>query len=224
MKLRVLALIGFIAVWFAPRSVRADDARDATFEWDSDKRKLYATVAFRDAVDDQIRERFSRGLPVTVAFTAALYRKGSSKAVATTAQTCKITWEVWEEYFRVEVARPGGTEVVKTVTVNGVLRRCLEVKDLLIATRSQVAVGSSVWIAAKVQLNPRSDEVLEKIKRWISRPASTSTASSGDALFSLFTGLFMQRIGQADAELDFSTKPQVPKVRPKPKPKKGDKK
>jgi hypothetical protein len=63
---------------------------------------------------------------------------------------------------------------------------------------------------AKVQVNPMSEDVLLKIKRWVSRPTGTSTAAPGDALFSTFTGLFLQRIGEAEKVLLFSTRPTVP--------------
>jgi hypothetical protein len=70
---------------------------------------------------------------------------------------------------------------------------------------------------AKVQVNPVSPELLQKIKRWVSRPTGTGTAAPGDALFSTFTGLFLQRIGEAERELEFSTRPVVPRIA-KPEP------
>jgi hypothetical protein len=67
-------------------------------------------------------------------------------------------------------------------------------------------------LQAKVQVNPVSDDVLQKIKRWVSRPTGTSTAAPGDALFSTFTGLFLQRIAEAERVLIFSTKPTLPSI------------
>ena len=61
-----------------------------------------------------------------------------------------------------------------------------------------------------MQVNPVSAEVLQRIKRWVSRPSGTSTAAPGDALFSTFTGLFLQRIGNAERELNFTTKSATP--------------
>ena len=87
----------------------------------------------------------------------------------------------------------------------------------MIGTRDQIPFGSAVYIHAKVQVNPVSPEVLQKIKRWVSRPTGTGTAAPGDALFSTFTGLFLQRIGDAERELKFTTKTAVPSVPPPPK-------
>jgi hypothetical protein len=42
------------------------------------------------------------------------------------------------------------------------------------------------------------------------RPSSTGTAAPGDALFSTFTGLFLQRIGDAERDQKFVTRPAKP--------------
>jgi hypothetical protein len=61
-------------------------------------------------------------------------------------------------------------------------------------------------------VNPISPEVLKKIQRWVMRPASTGTAAPGDALFSTFTGLFLQRVGDAEREVKFVTRITLPRV------------
>jgi hypothetical protein len=95
------------------------------------------------------------------------------------------------------------------------MRRCAEVHRLLTATRDQVPGAGPFVLKAKVQVNPVSDDVLQKIKRWVSRPTGTSTAAPGDALFSTFTGLFLQRVGEAERLLVFATKLIQPTVAPK---------
>ncbi len=215
-----------IAAFLLVRSVRAQDAdpppRDALFTWDEARRYLYLGVSFRDAIDDGIRQKLRRGLPTTIVLTAAVYAAGGTEPVSTTAQSCKVTWHVWEEVYIVEVTRPNASRVEKTLTVNGVLRRCAEVQAtqmrglLLAGNAAQIPFGVPLFVKAKVQVNPVSPELLSKIKRWVSRPTGTATAAPGDALFSTFTGLFLQRIGDAERELDFATKPVLPVV-PKPR-------
>jgi hypothetical protein len=214
---KVLALLisGILATW--PTLALADSEsvgaiRDAKLVWEGTAREhLLTDLSFRDVVDGEIRDKLSRGLPTTIVFTATLHRPGISEALATTAQTCRVTWHVWEEAYRLEISRPGEIRPPTwTTTIEGVLRRCAEVHRLLTATRSQVIGNGPLVLQAKVQVNPVSEEVLQKIKRWVSRPTGTSTAAPGDALFSTFTGLFLQRIGEAERVLVFSTKPSVP--------------
>jgi hypothetical protein len=187
-------------------------ARDVLFEWDSEAKLLYLTVGFRDVIDQELQAKLSRGLPTTIVLTAAIYRTGGTQPLSTTAHTCKVTWHVWEEAYRVEITRPGGSQVRWTTTVEGVLRRCADVRRLLAGTALQIPVNTPLFCSAKVQVNPLSAEVLQKLKLWVLRPSGTGTAAPSDALFSTFTGLFLQRVGEAERELKFNSRPAAPTV------------
>lgn len=213
--LRRLAAVVALGITVAvARSAPAQEAeqipiRPALFEWDLDQKLLYVNITFRDVLDARIQEKLRRGLPTTIVLTATISRPGG-KVLSTTAQTCKVTWHVWEEAYRVEITRPGSNQVRWTTTVEGVLRRCAEARRLLAGDRTQVPEGASVLANGKIQVNPISPEVLKKIQRWVMRPSSTGTAAPGDALFSTFTGLFLQRIGDAEREVKFVTPTSVP--------------
>lgn len=215
------ALLGLaIALFctFSSRSARAQEAseaavtREAHFDWDADTGLLYLDLLFRDIVDADLQSKLSRGLPTTIVLTAAVYRAGAPKPLSTTAQTCKVTWHVWEEAYLVEVMRPGSTRQSWTTTTEGVIRRCTEVRHLLAGDATQIPLGTPLLAAGRIQVNPVSPEVLLKIKRWVMRPSATGTAAPGDALFSTFTGLFLQRIGDAERQQKFTTQAQLPAI------------
>lgn len=215
---RVLALLAFV-LWALPSVARAQakpvQTRDALFEWDAEAKLLYLSIGFRDVIDPELQAKLSRGLPTTIVFTAAVYRSANSAStqpLSTTAHTCRVTWHVWEEAYRVEITRPGGSQVRWTTTVEGVLRRCAEVRRLLAGTAAQIPVNTPVFCSAKVQVNPLSPEVVQKLKLWVLRPSGTGTAGPSDALFSTFTGLFLQRVGDAERELKFNSRPLLPTV------------
>lgn len=213
------ALLAFSLFWTLSGRATAQEEpppRDVAFEWNPSRTQLFVDVKFRDAVDAEIRRKLSRGLPTSIVLTAALYRAGVRDPISTTAQTCKITWHVWDEVYLVEITRPGRIRTTPTSTVAGVLRRCAEAVQLPAGTSDQIPFGVALHLKAKVQINPVSPELLQKIKRWVSRPTGTGTAAPGDALFSTFTGLFLQRIGEAERELKFTTRSELPTVR-KPK-------
>jgi hypothetical protein len=91
-------------------------------------------------------------------------------------------------------------------TLEGVLRRCAEAEKLAVIGRSVLPSGTNYYLAGAVEVNPVSPDMLERIKRWVSRPSSgTSTIAPGDALFGSFVGLFVTRIGVADRQLAFRT-------------------
>ena len=213
------ALFCFMLLALAPTPAAAQEAvrRPATFDWEHTRRELFVSVSYRDVIDEEIRRKLSRGLPTTIVFTGTLFRRGTRAPVSTTVQTCKITWHVWDEAYRMEITRPEGTRTRWTTTLEGVLRRCAESGRLLAATGKELAPGQTVFLRGRIHVNPVSPEILEKIKLWVSRPTRTATAAPGDALFSTFTGLFMQRIGEAERTLEFTTEDLVPRVEGAPR-------
>lgn len=213
--LLAFALIGSANTALAQSEEESPPARWASYEWDSDQRFLYVTLSYRDVLDAGLRQKLQKGLPTTLLFSAAVYVPSSENPVATTVQSCKVTWHVWEEAYRIDLTQPGTQNTTWTTTVDGVLRRCADARQLLIASRLQAPPGQAVYLEAKVQVNPVSAQLLERIKRWVSRPTATDTAAPGDALFGTFTGLFLQRIGEAERVLEFTTVLAVPRVRPK---------
>lgn len=197
----------------APASAQAEPEvvqRVGRLEWDQDRRLLYLGLGFRDVVDGGIRAKLSRGLPTTIVLTATIYRPGVRDPLATTAQTCRVTWHVWEEAYRIELTRPGSVQVRWTTTLEGVLRRCAEARRLLAGNASQIPEGVPLIVRGSIQVNPVSPEVLQKLRLWVMRPSGTGTAAPGDALFSTFTGLFLQRIGDAERDVRFITRAETP--------------
>jgi len=126
-------------------------------------------------------------------------------ALAATYKTCRVTFDLWDEIYRVEITQTGSADIATySPTLEGVLRRCGEVDRLPIVARALLASGT-YYLAGIVEVNPVSPDMIERIKRWVSRPAGSSTAASGDALFGSFVGLFVARIGTADRQVSFRT-------------------
>ncbi len=214
--LRQAATLGALGL-FAVSVARADGApavRTAQLTWSGpDQQQLLLSMSFRDVIDAEIQRKLTRGLPTTIVFTATLRREGSETPLSTTAQSCRVTWHVWEEAYRIELTRMGGARPPGwTTTTEGVLRRCAEVNQLVTATRAQIPQNVPLYLDAKIVVNPLSEDLLLKIKRWVSRPTGTSTAAPGDALFGTFTGLFMQRISEAEKVVMFRTRSVLPRL------------
>lgn len=184
--------------------------REVELAWDTDRSLLYLDMSFRDVLDAGIRNKLSRGLPTTIVLAATIQKAGSAEPLSTTTQTCRITWHVWEEAYYVEIVRPGSSQARWTTTLEGVFRRCAEAHRLLAGDLTQITPSVPLYVRGSIQINPVSAEVLQKLQRWVMRPSSTGTAAPGDALFSTFTGLFLQRIGDAEREVRFFTRARLP--------------
>jgi hypothetical protein len=191
-----------------PKAARAQDVppvRQATMSFD-DKQVLRMSVAYRDVVDGSTVAKLKGGLPTTIVMSAYVFRDGGGPWVAATFKTCRVIFDLWNEVYRIELSQAGAPkEDQVSATLEGVLRRCAETDRLPVAGRAMLPGSGSYYLAALVEVNPVSPDMLDRIKRWVSRPTDTSTAAPGDALFGSFVGLFVARIGRADRQLSFRT-------------------
>lgn len=197
-----------------PNWTQLGPPRSATLAWQSAGRELVASFDFSDLIDDGIRQKLRRGLPTRILLTALTFRPPSKDPVASTYQSCKVTWHVWEEMYQVELTQPSASMTRRhwTPTLEGVLRRCAAANQLLVADSSAVSPGETVYLESVVRINPLDEALMNKLRQWVTRPSRTTTAAPGSALFSTFTGLFMQRIGDAEKTLRFRTRPTVPAI------------
>lgn len=192
--------------------------RKATLTWDPPSAQLLGSLDFRDVIDDEIRTKLQRGLPTRILFTALTYRPNTTSPVASAYLSCKVTWHVWEEMYRVEVSRSSVTKTQRhwTPTLEGVLRRCADINDLVLADGTELPRGVPVFFEGTVRINPLDEELMNRLRQWVTRPSRSTTAGPGSALFSTFTGLFMQRLGDAEKTVQFVTPTVTPLDRPTP--------
>jgi hypothetical protein len=196
-----------------PKTPAALPARAAQVALEKTTVKL--TVSFRDAIDAEIAKKLQSGLPTVVTMRGYLFREAGGDPIALTAKSCRIVYDLWDEVFRIQLVQPGGPTTAVAVNVEGVLRNCCEAKKLPLAERSQLADNTKYFVAALVEVNPVSQEMLDRIKRWVTRPTGSTAIGPGDSLFGSFVGLFVARVGDADKKLAFRTTSFLP---PNPAP------
>ncbi|MBI5536647.1 MAG: hypothetical protein HY898_28265 [Deltaproteobacteria bacterium] len=195
----------------APTAPAQLPARKASFSWNDQGTILRVAVKYRDVVDANVERKLLSGLPTVIVMRAYLYPDGANTAVAGTLKSCRIVFDVWEEVYRVQISQPGtgGEKTEAAPNLEGVLRRCAEAKDLQLADRTTLQPNTSYFLAAVVDVNPISKEMMDRIRRWVSRPPGASS-SPGDSLFGSFVGLFVARIDKTDRTISFRTQSMVP--------------
>lgn len=191
-----------------PKTPAALPSRNADVTLDG--KHVLLGVSFRDVVDAEISKKLSSGLPTIIVLRAWLFRDGGSDPVAMTAKTCKIVYDLWDEVYKLQITQPGGQTDSVAVNQEGVLRQCAEAKKLRVVERSELDGNTRFFAAALVEVNPLSQETLDRIKRWVTRPNGSASASKGDSLFGSFVGLFVTRINDADRKLSFRTQSFYP--------------
>jgi hypothetical protein len=191
-----------------PKAALADDPlpfRQAALAFD-EKQTLRVSVGYRDVVDAATVAKLMGGLPTTIVMRAYVFREAGGAPLAAAFKTCRVIFDLWDEVYRIEIAQTGlGDVITASPTLEGVLRRCAEADRLAVIGRSVLPANTQYYLAGMVEVNPVSPDMLERIKRWVSRPSGTSTSAPGDALFGSFVGLFVARIGVADRQVAFRT-------------------
>lgn len=197
--------------------------RRATFE--SYKAWATITVGWRDVINAQIRKKLLSGLPTTISTRAYVFHEGApGDPLSLSIKTCRVVYDLWDEVFRIELHQAGHKRNTVAVNVEGVLRRCTEARRLPLAAVQSLDADKSYFVGVIVEVNPLSEEMLERIKRWVSRPKGAGAVGPGDSLFGSFVGLFITHVPAADRVLLFRTPPFVPSKLPVvPEKKKDDK-
>jgi hypothetical protein len=187
--------------------------RQANFTWEKNDKTgqtlLRASFSYRDVIDKPMADKLSSGLPTVIAMRAYLLHEGASEPVALAVRTCRVSFDLWDEVYRLKISIAGGERDSAALNLEGVLRQCAEARDLAIADRSLLA-GKSAFLGVIVEVNPVSPQMLAQMRQWVSRPAGSTGIGPGDALFGSFVGLFVRQIGTADRTLRFRTQTVTP--------------
>jgi hypothetical protein len=191
--------------------------RQSNFAWNAIMRGqekvgtiLNASFSFRDVIDKGVAEKLASGLPTTIAMRAYVLREGEANPVALAVRTCKVTFDLWDEVYRLKISGPGGERDTAALNLEGVLRQCAEARDLPVAERSLLVPGKPHFLGVIVEVNPVSPQMLEQMRKWVSRPAGSTGIGPTDALFGSFVGLFVKQMGTADRTLRFRTQSVTP--------------
>jgi hypothetical protein len=215
---RAGALALLAAALFAASTVAAQEQpthpaalspRLANYAWDRDL--LRASFSYRDVLSDPaLANKLSNGLKMVLAMRAYVYREGQDAPVALTVRSCDVAYDLWEEVYRVHIDDPEGKRDQAVLDVKGVLRLCAEVQNLPVVRRGLLSAGVAYFLGVVVEVNPVSQDMLEQMRRWMSRPTGSTGIAPTDALFGGFVQLFLRQIAASDRTLTFRTQDIVP--------------
>lgn len=179
---------------------------------------IKVTMSWREVVDDAITKKLNSGLPTVIAMRAYVFKESGGDPVGLTAKTCKVVYDLWDEVYRITITQPGGGSSAIAVNMEGVLRNCGETKKQAVMQKAQLSASTKYFLATLVEVNPVSQDMLDRIKKWVTRPSGSNAIGPGDALFGSFVGLFVAKIGDADKKLTFRTQAFLPPNPPPPTP------
>lgn len=197
----------------APANPAQLPQREAIFTWEKQDKGpdlLLSSFSYVDVIDPTFKEKLSNGLPHVIVMRAYFWRDGEAEPVALAARTCRVTYDLWEEVYRLKISGPGGERNTAALNIDGVLRQCFEARKLQITDRSLATTGKPHYLAVIVEVNPVNAQMVDQMRKWVTRPAGSTGIGPGDALFGSFVGLFVRNIGQAERTLRFRTQAFTP--------------
>jgi hypothetical protein len=161
------------------------------------------SVSARDLANGAVRRKLDSGLPQTIVVQLFAYDE-DGVAVAVAPRTCRVVYDLWEEVYRVQIQTLEDDEAATVGEVDAVLDHCLVLRRQEVGSRAdyRAVAGERIYFAALVELNPLSPDTVERIRRWLARPAGGRVESG--AFFGSFVSLFVnRRIGEAERTVRF---------------------
>ena len=203
---RPIPIVAVFAVLltFAATARAQDDLpeRRVGVDWVDGAPRVHFSAA--DLADEAVRDTLEGGLWQTLVMRVYAYGPGG-EPIAVAARSCRIRHDPWPQVFYVEIrdARLDRDETIDSM--DAVLQRCLVADRIDVGTALDYAAldGRRVRFAVLIELNPLSPETLQRLRRWLSRPAGGERVG-GQAFFGSFVSLFVNRsIGAAERTLRF---------------------
>jgi hypothetical protein len=197
-----------------PSQPQALPARTANYAWDHDL--LRASFSYRDVLDNDpaLRRKLSSGLPMHIAMRAYVYEDSQSTSSPTSVtlapRICTVNYDLWEEVFKMHISEPGRERDLAAVVLNGAIRDCAEARDLAVVQRSLLKPGTSYFLGVIVEVNPVSQDMMNQMRQWITRPNGSSSIGPTNALFGGFVSLFAPNIPSSDKTITFRTQDFTP--------------
>jgi hypothetical protein len=130
-------------------------------------------------------------LVTSIAVRLYVYRKGRDQAVTYRLISVHIVYDLWLETYEVRVDGPRGRESGSFARLDQAYKAITELRDIPIANLRDIAVGPHHYLAMQVELNPVSEETLAEVRRWLSRPAGTTSLDRGTSFFGSFVSIFV---------------------------------
>lgn len=202
----LLVLLFAAAIPDAAVAQRGVAARRMGVRWSSTVPEL--SFSARDLIDADARRKLESGLPQTIVMRTFAYRDGGRRPIAVAGRSCRVVYDLWEEIYRVQIQTETEDRSVTVSSIADVLARCLVSRRVRVGGvddwRGQA--GRRVYFAVLVELNPLSPDTVQRIRRWLARPAGGRV--EGEAFFGSFVSMFVnRRIGEAERTVRFRSQP-----------------
>ena len=171
-------------------------------------KNLVVTTSFPELFDRGAAEKMSSGFPSSVVIRMYVFRKDrTERPVSLVLVEHEIVYDLWDEVYVLRTRGPLGKRELRYKSRQQAVRALTELDHMPIAPLDRIAIGPHHFLAAVIELNPISPELLAEMRRWLSRPAGESLDSSS-SFFGSFVSVFVNpKLDRADRTLRIRSQP-----------------
>src|SRR5688572_21024043 len=121
----------------------------------------------RDMANATVRHELDSGLPRTMVTTIYAYRENGGRPIAASALSCRVTKDLLENNYRVQVESASTDRTARLATLDDVIERCLVVRNRGVGSADDYTRfgGQRIFFAVLVAFQPVSREEVQRIRR-----------------------------------------------------------
>src|SRR5207237_241898 len=165
---------------------------------------LTLSVNMPELADAALRKRLSTGFVSTIVLRAYLYREGETRPLGFTARTSLVSYDLWDEVYRVKIQDPQGELNLRLHSADEALARISQLALFPLVPLARVAPGVGHFAAIIVEVNPISPELLAKVRRWLTHPEPGARMSGGETFLGSFVSVFVNgQVSQSERVVRF---------------------
>jgi hypothetical protein len=197
----LVGLCASLSVRVAAQAHASVPTRNVVVTWKEVPKLSYSA---RDFLDAAVRSKLQSGLPQTLVTRLYAYSEHAREPLAVGALSCRVAYDLWEGVYRVERQTERSDRTVNVKTIEAVAQQCLEAQEFALGEATSYAGerGAPVYFAIAIELNPLSQDTVQRIRRWLARPSGGEL--DGNAFFGSFVSIFVGRkLGSAEKTLTF---------------------
>jgi hypothetical protein len=209
MRRRAVTLAAAAAVLLVATAARAEPRVVSKKMWFGERRgKLAVTTSFTELLDERAYGRLGSGFATNIVARIYVYQKDRELPVSFAMASLRLVYDLWDEVYVVRTDGPAGRQTRRYDSRAEALRALTELRQLPIADLSDIPRGKHHYMAMVVELNPVSKELMAEMRRWLTRPAGTTSIDRSSSFFGSFVSVFVNpRMPEADRVLWFRSQP-----------------